>query len=250
MDFLPSDTVFNVIFLFLLIVVVVAFSGLFLLIYQFVTRWISILQRDKVSGAGKIRQEAYEQASKILDDARQKSSEIINDANLRAKKTLTAVEQISDESKVMLGRELDNVVKSQANVLKRTSTELLKYYNDTLLKQKADSVAVLQKASEQIEKELLHEVEEFGDILKKETIDTQKQIEARIQKEYSTIEQDLADYKRKNLSAIDESIYDILYNVSKRVFGKALSMEEHQELVIEALEEAKKSNVFKPSEEV
>ena len=40
------------------------------------------------------------------------------------------------------------------------------------------------------------------------------------------------------------TIYDILQDVSKRVLGEALSMEDHQDLVLQALEEAKQKNVF------
>jgi vacuolar-type H+-ATPase subunit H len=244
MSFLPNETIFNLSILLFVILIILAFAGLLIAIYGFLSKWLTFLQRDKISGAEQVKQKAYDEATRVVDDARRRAMKIVADATTRAQTSLAAVEKLSVESKNMVSTELNNLVKNQADTLRSASQDLVKFYKDTLTKQKAESTHVLEEATHSIEEELKHEVDEFKEVLRKETVGTQKEVEAKIQAEYTKIEKELTAYKTRQLQMIDETIYDILHDVSKRVFGEALSMEDHQELVIKALVEAKENNVF------
>lgn len=247
MNFLPSETIFNLAILLLVVLIIISFSALLVVIYRFLSKWLIFLQRDKISGADKIKQQAYEESTKIVDDARRKAMQIVADSTTRAQTSLAAIEKISVESKGMLSSELDRLVKDQAVALNSASAELAQFYKDILTKQKAESVHVLEETSHGIEEELKHEVEDFKELLHEETVGAQKEVEAKIQAEYEKIEKELIAYRARKLKVVDETIYDILHDVSKRVLGEALSMDDHQELVIRALVEAKENDVFSKS---
>ncbi len=91
---------------------------------------------------------------------------------------------------------------------------------------------------------MLDEVKEFADTLHKETIESQQIVEQKVQEEYKKVEGEIKQYKDEQMAKIEESIYDILHDVSHKVMGKALSLKDHEALVLEALEEAKRSNVI------
>lgn len=56
---------------------------------------------------------------------------------------------------------------------------------------------------------------------------------------------DLEEYKKQKYQKVDEDIYKILYRVSEMVLNQGISYDKHKELVIEALETAKKEQVFR-----
>ena len=43
---------------------------------------------------------------------------------------------------------------------------------------------------------------------------------------------------------MDERIFEVLEDVTSKVVGKAMSLSDHEELVVKALEEAKSQNVL------
>ena len=184
------------------------------------------------------------EAEKILDDAREKSMQIISQATSKAQNSLGSIEKLSSESKSLLTSELDGLVRTEAENLKSASQELINFYKTSLTKQQQENIAEFAQASQEVEQELDKEMDEFRDTLHEETVEMREKVEAKSEAEYQKIEKELELYKARRLKVLDETIYDILHDVSKQVFGEALSMEEHQELVMKALEEAKQNNVF------
>ncbi len=244
MNFLPNETLFNIAILVFLVILILAFAGLLISVYGFLSKWLRLLQQQDISGSDKIKQDAYNEAARILDDARAKSMGIVSEATHRAQTSISAIEKLSSESKSLLSTELDELAKAQAGALKTSSLELLESYKTALTKQQEESIQSLEEASGAVEKELLQEVDEFKETLKEETADIHAKVEEKVLAEYAKVEQELDSYKTRRTKEIDETIYDILQDVSKRVLGEALSMEDHQDLVLQALEEAKQKNVF------
>jgi flagellar biosynthesis/type III secretory pathway protein FliH len=51
-------------------------------------------------------------------------------------------------------------------------------------------------------------------------------------------------YKQERMKQVDDSILDIVKEVTKKVLSKTLTIEEHEKLVYKALEEAKRQKVI------
>lgn len=244
MNFLPNATLLNVILLIFLLLFVLIFSLFLLHIYRFLSKWLLLLHREKVSGAERIKDRAHTEALSILDEARNKALKIISDASAKADKALDAVDDLSSDSKKQLSEQMKTMVDQQEAILKNTSAEFLGTYKDVLQKQKQESLKSLEDASSKVESEIISEVGAFKDLLEAETIGTTKAVQEKVAKEYQEIEKELSLYKNRKLKEIDENIYDIITNVTKKVLGESLSIEDHQELIIKALEEAKRDNIF------
>ena len=244
MNYLPNETLFNISLLLFLVVIILAFAGLLTMIYRFLSKWITFLQREDMAGTEKIKNDAVVSAQKMLDDAREKSTSIVSEATERAQRTLLSMEKLSQESKNKLTTELESLAENQASALKEASSSLMSFYKESLSKQREESLHTLEDTSHEIEEELLHEVEDFKKVLHDETVGAQQAVEAKVQEKYAVVEKEITSYREKQLKAVDETIYDILHDVSKKVFGEALDMEDHQDLVIKALAEAKENNVL------
>ena len=66
----------------------------------------------------------------------------------------------------------------------------------------------------------------------------------QIQAGFMSTQKEISDYKRESLRKVEDAIYRILNLVSKSILGKALSLEDQQDLVVRALDEAKKQGFF------
>jgi hypothetical protein len=77
-------------------------------------------------------------------------------------------------------------------------------------------------------------------------------MEAELQKQTATfrdsllpqMEQELDEYKKIRLQQADRTITQVIQEVSQEILNKSISLDDHQRLLIEALEKAKKEGVF------
>lgn len=181
-----------------------------------------------------LKEQLNQKATVLLETARDKAFQIINQAGLSAL-------EIVGKTKVY-----DNKAKQALDLkLKDISDEFLIIYKEMLEELKRDNINIFKIMSKDIEKDTLDEVKDFKEILCRETLASQKIVEEKIEKEYAQAEEELKAYKEAKLRKIDDSIYEILKTISKIVLGKAIPLEEHEQLIIEALNRAKKEGVFK-----
>ncbi|OGV92497.1 hypothetical protein A3B57_01685 [Microgenomates group bacterium RIFCSPLOWO2_01_FULL_47_10] len=222
MYILPTDSVFNIAILVLLILLLLGLALLLIAIHNFLSKWIGFLQADKVSGA-----------TELVDSARRKSLKLVQEANSKAQVILAQAGDISEESKTNIDRALQELATKQEDILNQTSIEL-----------KDIGLHTIENAAKEIEKGVLAEVSQFEDIVHKETVESEKLVEEKVNKDYQKVKEEIQKYRDEEMAKIDQSVFNILKDVSTQVLGHALSMEGHRDLVLEALEEAKKRNLF------
>ena len=58
------------------------------------------------------------------------------------------------------------------------------------------------------------------------------------------LQKDIEAYKESRYADAEESVKQIVQKVSQEVLNKSISLEDHQKMVIDALEKAKKEGVF------
>ena len=95
-----------------------------------------------------------------------------------------------------------------------------------------------------IESDVLADFNEFRASLEKETINSEKFVKEKIDEEYLILQKELEGYKKEQYRKIDQDIYKILYRVSEMVMSQGIPFDKHKQLVLEALDRAKKEQVF------
>jgi vacuolar-type H+-ATPase subunit H len=148
---------------------------------------------------------------RTLDKARQKGEEILNEASRKAMEILSETDSFNEDSRSKLKAHFDNVFKAQSEEIDRIGEKLLSEYQQQLDQIKKQNINTAHNVSKDLEKDLL--------------LESKKEIE---------------EYKKAQLEKVDAQIYDILAIVAEKVFGPGIKMEKHEELVLEALEKAKK----------
>lgn len=195
--------------------------------------------------ADELRSQVHKREADLLEAARIKAGEILENANKKASEIIGSSNNLNTQSKKMLGEALDTLLKHQTSYFEKASADFLEAYKRELESLKQKNIEIVRNISNNIEEDTIKEVEDFDNILQKETFAAQKIVEGKIEKEYSTAQQNVQDYKNEMLRKAEEEIYRILENVSKLTLGKSIPFAEHEQLIIEALEKAKKDGIAK-----
>jgi len=177
--------------------------------------------------------EAQRAAQEILEKAQKEGEQLINQAHQKAAEIIKNTEILSTDSK--------NKMLSALEEVSRVNTENFK---KTLSDAKNDIATVLAKVSTDLASSALTEVATFRGTLQKDLISTQAALSAAVNEGYKKIEEEMAKYRQVRLSQVDETIFEILREVTQKIIGRVVSFEEHEELVKKSLEEAKRQNIF------
>ena len=179
-----------------------------------------------------------------LEEAHHKSQEIIDQANKQANEILASSKVYENNSNQALKDKLAMLEKQQEGVFSKASEDMKVAYQNMITQIQEQDLNTLKSMTKDIESDVIADFKEFRDVLEKETINSEKIVKGKIDEEYLTMQKDLDEYKKKKYQKVDEDIYKILYRVSEMVLNQGISYDKHKELVIEALETAKKEQVF------
>jgi hypothetical protein len=162
----------------------------------------------------------------IIDNALARERKILEDATSEAKRIITGAQYISDASKQAVATSLDAIVKQIQNQTQELASEFMKSYKASL---------------EQISTQSLSNV---SNITKGLEGDLQTQIKLFHEKMLPELEKELEEYKQARLKQIEDTVNRVIEEVSQEVLNKSMNVQDHENLVIQSLEKAKKEGVF------
>jgi len=185
-----------------------------------------------------------EKPIKLLEHAHEKAQELIDQANRKASEIIASTKTYEDNSNESLKGKLAQLEQDQAQIFTKASEDMKLAYQNMMTQIQEQDINALKTMTKDIQTDVIEDFKEFRGALEKETINSEKIVKEKIDEEYLGMEKDLEEYKKQKYQKIDEDIYKILYRVSEMVLNQGISYEKHKSLVLEALETAKKEQVF------
>lgn len=170
--------------------------------------------------------DALTKERKIMEDAVQESNEIIADAASEASEILTGAQYVSDSSKKTVDDALKNVSVDIKKEAEQTARDFTKSYQTSLTQLTNESLSDFQHITKELQTDLQKKLSEFHSTL------------------LPALEKELEEYKKTRIRLIEESVTRIVTDASQEIMNKSISLEDHQKLVIDSLEKAKKEGVF------
>jgi hypothetical protein len=202
--------------------------------------WIAISYRkliekyDKIRLSGEESEKALEQEkNKVLEEAKVQARKIISDAQIRAGQLISEAAAFGDQTKQLLTSELQELQAAE-----------LGYYQKALEDTKLQAQASLGGLSKDVKAEVVKQIDAVRTSLAGEIQRAQAQTQQILSSSYQKMEKELEVYKAERLKKVDEKIFEILKDASTKAIGKSLSLEDHEDVVIKALEDAKRENVL------
>ncbi|MEK7186099.1 MAG: hypothetical protein AAB675_01935 [Patescibacteria group bacterium] len=179
----------------------------------------------------------------LLEEARRKSTAIVEEATLKAQRIITEGDTLNINTKNLLEKSLNALIREQTAIFEKTSQNFLESYKNELSIVQNRTIEIARNVSKDIEEDTISEVKDFDNILAKETIQGQKIVGEKIEEEFSHAKKQVEEYRTEMLEKVNKNIYELLEKISKTAIGKSLAMSDHQALILDALEKAKKDGI-------
>jgi F0F1-type ATP synthase membrane subunit b/b' len=228
--------------IFLTLAVTTLAAVLFFLIRAYALLHEELHNSQKVND--QLRNQLSEKPVKLLASAHEKAQEIIEQANRQAMTILSNSKTYETSSNDTLNEKLAALEKQQETVFNQATEEMKTAYQDLLIQIQEEDINTLKSMTKDIESDVLADFKEFRASLEKETINSEKFVKEKIDEEYLTLQKELETYKKEQYQKIDRDVYKILYRVSEMVMSQGIPFDKHKQLVLEALDRAKKEQVF------
>lgn len=190
----------------------------------------------------KIEAERNKKMLEVIQKAGQDYLVIITNANKKAKEIVRNALSIKKSSEKDLEKTLEEFEKEQEALIQKTSEDLFEKYNIKV--DDNQDIKVSSNISKDIETYSDIQISEYKEIIEKETLESQKIIEQKTADEYQKIEEELNTFKKEKMKNIEENLHRIIKEVTEAAIGKSLNLEDKEDLIKKALEEAKKSGKF------
>jgi len=169
----------------------------------------------------------------VLQEAQDKSVKIIEEANLKSKDIISKAEVF-----------LTNYNSSLKQELSKSTQIYVQKYQQALSLTQQESIKVLQNIPEDIKKVLIQEIASIRAAIQTEVGKAEVDARNLVVEAYRKAESEVANYKNERIKQVDDAVVMILRDVARKVLSKEISKEEHEKLVLKALDEARKENVF------
>jgi len=227
-----------------LVVAYITLFSLFFILFVFMLGYIFSKLRAFKADPLDITNESYRKALQILDSAKKQSLRIYQNSQERAKKIIEDAYSFNADTKEELDDHLATITKTQLSDFDRFLKSELKDFESAVSKEAASSIKVFGSLSQDLREEVTESIHDLKENIVKETIESQKMVEDKVEKEYSELEKELEEYKTERMQKIEEKIGDLLCDVSSTVLGVSFSANEHQDVILNVLEEAKKKDLL------
>ena len=139
-------------------------------------------------------------------------------------------------------------LKARSKHLKEVSGEEKAAFAEELGKISGEEAGEYQEILENVKNQARATLEEISKSTREASVAEVKGMSSffktKVDEEYTKIQSELEKYKKDRLKEIDENKNQIIKDMSTKVLGEAIDTDKHQELIMKALEEAKKENVL------
>jgi hypothetical protein len=185
------------------------------------------------------------EADIVIDDAHKRAMNVVDEANRKALEIVSSGEAYNEEAQQVLKKNLAQITETESEQIKHAGDELLATYQDALKNVKAETDAIIQKVSNDIEKHATAEITAFTATVKTGTLESQKMIQERIDQELTLAKKEVEAYKEAQMKKAEEQMYQLVLLLTEAAIGKGLTIDQHQNLVLDALQEAKAQGVIR-----
>lgn len=219
---------------------IIILNGFVVILFSFLLYVVFKQYKLRISSEEKmLKQKIFDKSLALLENARQRSIEIIKESNVKSQEILHKSEFLSSDARSFLKKQLEDASNKQVIKLENTTEEMLLGYKEALKKEKEFGVKTMQKVSKDIKLEALDEIDEFAKVLHKETVDSEKAVEKKLSAEYKKANSEIENYKQEQIQKINSKINGLITDIMRELIDSELSVEQHENLVMEALNKAK-----------
>jgi F0F1-type ATP synthase membrane subunit b/b' len=199
------------------------FIGVFLLIISFLNVYIIFYVRKLKNKQSFISLKFPEEVlNQIAQDIKKETKNTVFETN---KKLFNLLISFYEKEIIRFTEDWNNIMVKFKNSAEKELPEIEK---------------IKSEIQERILKEIEKEIKKLSESISKKTEQIYQSAAQSVNEEVIQAQEYIKNYKEKKIKEINKKVYQIINDISKEIIGKSISMREHEDLVIRALEDAKK----------
>lgn len=165
---------------------------------------------------------------KTFDEARKQSLEILDQAQNSAKQIVSRAQTITNSNNADLLSLVNENLKMQKSSYDQAFSIISENISKTFNSMPAD-----------VKKQVEIEVSKLVAVIESDMSTLKTSLQDALKKPFEEAQKEADAYKKERIKQFEAKLFDVLSVISKDVLGKALSQEEHEKLVLKALEDNK-----------
>jgi len=192
-------------------------------------------QEEKpISGYKNIIKEAHVQAKSLLYETTVEAASIISGAK-----------RTNEHAEEQLDKVMHSMAAEDIHLLKTTTQEYDKNYQKNLESVQQQIGQVTQEALDNTKKAYDERLEKFTDELLASGLSTQTIVDKKTAELLLKADSEIAEYKKAQLEAAGEQVKNLVEKAYRDILRTTIPPNIHQDLIIKALDNAKKDGMFK-----
>jgi hypothetical protein len=196
-----------------------------LILVLFVIYYI-IVMRVKVKHLEEERKKNDTSYHQIVDNALTKERKILEDATSEAGHIIKDAQYVSESGKHTVDQALEKMISDVKGQTIHTSDDFKKTFEHSLQQIANASLTDFQQISHGLQTDLAKQIKEFNETL------------------LPRMEKELESYKQVRMKQAEQTITKIVQAASQDILNKSISFEDHQKLMLDSLDKAKKEGMF------
>ncbi len=197
--------------------------------YLNLIRKFIILQQENVQ----LKTSLANSQSSALSESVIKAQKIIDEAVVKASEVVSKSQYVVGNTQDLINRKVSDIQKEE-----------LKQFQSALNLTRDESIKILSNITKDINSILSISIKNFQESLISEVNKSQEEMKASLGEAYKKAHEEIELYKKTRLDEIEKSGVQIIKSFIQKVLTRKIDIREHEELVMKALEEAKKEGMF------
>lgn len=181
----------------------------------------------------------------ILDQAHQKEKMMIAEAIDKSTEILKQTDFFTDRMKDKVNHDLNGAVEQFSTELSQKLDQLSKQYDETFNILKTDYANAVEETMNKVRTLGDQELGHIQEALQSKSLSLQEYLEKKVDQEFNNAQQEIANYKKYRIQEMEESLDDIILHLAQEILPDAISINDHETLVIKALSQAKEDGLLK-----
>ncbi len=177
---------------------------------------------------------------KALEKVHKLTEEIIQQANKKAETIIEDANQFQNNERETFLNKLKELTDMHSKALSEINENLHNEYKSSLSGEESKAEKIFQTATKDIEDLADQELSQLKNLLEKETLERQKEVDQKITKEYETLNGELAAYRQQKQQEIDHQMQVKLKEIIYATLGESLSPDQQEQLLINAVKQIAK----------
>lgn len=200
--------------------------------------------RQREKALQKKENELSANSRELMEHAHHRATILLAKTTEIAEKMLVQSEFLNGDIQKRLDQTMQSVIEDNKKLLEAQTELFDKSYSEDLTQIRSEYLNQVKNVVSEIRTSTEQELKDFMNVIMKETLSSQTFIGKKITEEFETAQKEIEAYKAEQFKKIDESIKKAIISISEKVLGKAIPLSQHEKLVLDALEVAKREGMF------